>query len=111
MSYTPHEWQNDELITAAKMNNIEEGIAAGGGGASGLCVLTDGTLDKSYNDLLGMVNSGIIPFIYDSNGYLYLLGSCDINQDGITFFGNSQVAPALFFYAPDDDADANLLLD
>ena len=32
MSYTPHEWQNDELITAAKLNHIEEGIAEGGSG-------------------------------------------------------------------------------
>ncbi len=40
MSYTPHEWQNDELITAAKMNNIEEGIAEGGGGGSAIVSLS-----------------------------------------------------------------------
>lgn len=57
MSYTPHEWQNDELITAAKMNNIEEGIAEGGGGA---VIITDnGTqLDKTYAEIYDLVNSG-----------------------------------------------------
>ena len=36
MAYVEHEWVNGETITAAKMNNIEEGIAeasqSGGGG-------------------------------------------------------------------------------
>lgn len=36
MSYTPHTWVNDETITAAKLNNIEEGVQeaaqSGGGG-------------------------------------------------------------------------------
>lgn len=38
MSYSQHEWTNGETITAAKMNNIEEGIAeaaqSGGGGVA-----------------------------------------------------------------------------
>lgn len=37
MAYVEHEWVNGETITAAKLNNIEEGIAeaaqSGGGGA------------------------------------------------------------------------------
>ena len=43
MSYEQHEWTNGETITAAKMNNIEEGIVeaaqSGGGGGYDL-VLT-----------------------------------------------------------------------
>lgn len=98
--------------TSGTYKQMLQAIASGGsGGSSGLCVLTDGTLDKSYNDLLGMVNSGIIPFIYHSNGYLYLLSSCDINEDGISFKENSQAGSSLLFYAPDGDPDANLLLD
>lgn len=38
MAYVEHEWVNGETITAAKMNNIEEGIAeaaqSGGGGVA-----------------------------------------------------------------------------
>ena len=36
MSYTPHTWVNNETITAAKLNNIEDGVQeaaqSGGGG-------------------------------------------------------------------------------
>lgn len=92
--------------------SIEDGEPAWAapGGASGLCVLTDGTLNKSYNDLVAMVNGGIIPFIYHS-GYLYFLGALDISGDGIAFVENSQSGTNLLFYAPDADPDANLLLD
>lgn len=76
MSYTPHEWQNDELITAAKLNNIEEGIAEGGGGA---VIITDnGTqLDKTYAEIYNLVNSGTPCYI------LYDLGKSvsDLDSD------------------------------
>ena len=32
MSYEPHIWVDDETITAAKLNAMEQGIAQGGGG-------------------------------------------------------------------------------
>lgn len=59
MGYT---WTDGELITATKLNNT------GGGGTSGLCTVTAGTLDKSYNDLLGMLNDGVVPYIVDVDG-------------------------------------------
>lgn len=31
MSYTPHEWQDGETITAERMNALEEGVANAGG--------------------------------------------------------------------------------
>lgn len=60
MSYTKHTWQNDELITAAKMNNIEEGIDGGGA-----VIITDnGTqLDKTYAEIYNLVHSGIPCYI------------------------------------------------
>lgn len=35
MSYTPNTWVNGEVITAAKMNALEQAVAAGGGGGGG----------------------------------------------------------------------------
>jgi len=32
MSYTPHTWTSGEVVTAAKMNALEQGAASGGGG-------------------------------------------------------------------------------
>ena len=34
MTYTKHTWQTGEVITAAKLNNIEDGIEGGGGDSS-----------------------------------------------------------------------------
>lgn len=31
MSYTPTEWKSGDTVTSAKLNKIEQGIAAGGG--------------------------------------------------------------------------------
>jgi len=31
MSYTPHTWTSGEVVTAAKMNALEQGAASGGG--------------------------------------------------------------------------------
>lgn len=41
MSYTPHTWVDNETITAAKLNNIEDGVqeaAQSGGGAASVIV-------------------------------------------------------------------------
>lgn len=40
MSYTKHTWTDGETITAAKLNNIENGIEAGASGDSGLGFMT-----------------------------------------------------------------------
>ena len=32
MGYTPHEWTSGEVVTASKMNALEQGVAEGGGG-------------------------------------------------------------------------------
>lgn len=65
MSYTPTEWKSGDKVTAAKLNNIEQGIVA----ASGLVTMTVdeqtgvATLDKSYNDIEAMLASGVLPLI------------------------------------------------
>lgn len=68
MSYTPHEWQNDELITAAKLNNIEEGIAAGGSGGGLFPIGQIGSsLDKTWREILYAIQDGKIPYLYNAN--------------------------------------------
>ncbi len=54
MAYEQHEWVNGETITAAKMNNIEEGIAeaaqSGGGGYDIVVRLSKYTNNSSITD-------------------------------------------------------------
>ena len=57
MGYT---WTDGELITATKLNNT-------GGGDTGLIEydINSGELNKTYNELLAMLNDGIIPhYVY-----------------------------------------------
>ena len=93
MSYTPHEWQNDELITAAKMNNIEEGIAEGGGGA---VIITDnGTqLDKTYAEIYALVNSGTPCYIKYNRGN----SKSDLDEDYTYYVA---LAPVVLVYKYD----------
>lgn len=67
MSYTTHEWVDGETITAAKLNNIEEGIGEasqqGGGGSMVIGYTWDGqgtiTLDKTAQEIIDAMTSGV----------------------------------------------------
>lgn len=39
MSYIPTEWQTGDIVTAEKLNKLEEGVASGGGGGGGAIIL------------------------------------------------------------------------
>ena len=48
MSYTPTNWQTGDIITAAKLNNMEQGItSASDGGGSSILVITGNTSGAS----------------------------------------------------------------
>ena len=69
MSYTPHTWQTDEIITAAKMNNIEEGIQEAAQSGGGVLIVhtqtVDGTstLDKTAQEIYDAVVAGTPVFL------------------------------------------------
>ena len=72
MSYTPHTWVDNETITAAKLNNIEDGIQEGGGGGGALIVETDdpfaeagasGAMDKTFEEIYTALRNGTPVFI------------------------------------------------
>ena len=77
MAYEPHEWQVGDKITSARLNNMEQGIAA-----SGIVTLpiyeTDEkkTLHASYDDVVGALASGKMIFVIDSishPGYVQIM--------------------------------------
>ena len=84
MSYTKHTWVNGEIVTAAKMNNIETGIeeASSGGGAF---VVTDtgGTLDKTWQEIHDAMMNGIV-YVLNEQPF-----SCMAIVTGIIENGNS----------------------
>lgn len=55
MSYEPTEWKSGDVISSAKLNKMEQGIAAGGTGGTYFVNLTLGTgtpsLDKTWAEI------------------------------------------------------------
>lgn len=49
MAYTKNTWQTGDVVTSAKLNHMEDGIAAGGG----VLIVhdVDGTLDKTWQEI------------------------------------------------------------
>ena len=62
MSYTPNTWVNGDVITAAKMNALEQAVASGGGGSSDFTI-AEVTMTNNKNDSIGM----LIPMIFSED--------------------------------------------
>ena len=56
MAYQPYTWKNKELITAEKLNRMEQGIAEGGGDGSGAGVVP--TIGANGNWYIGTEDTG-----------------------------------------------------
>ena len=92
MSYTQHEWTTGETITAAKLNNIEEGIeeAAQSGGGGSLIVHYDNTtgeMDKTVQEIYDAMTSGTPVFLE------YIYGTI-----GTDYSASYSLAPISFIY-------------
>jgi hypothetical protein len=78
MSYTPTTWSNSDIITAEKLNKIENGIVEAGnsgGGGSGVlvCTIDSGTaaLNKTWQEVHDFAQTGIVIMTYDEDGTNY----------------------------------------
>ena len=101
MSYTKQTWQTGDVITADKLNHMEDGIAAGGGSSTPLIVTitetTDGnntiyTMNKTAGEIINalplayvrqeqsgsggvvVVAYGTFMFTREALGYVYMPG-------------------------------------
>ena len=101
MGYTPTSWSTGDVITAEKLNKIEDGIAVAGGFGTGLFVIhatgtagpgnpqTQPTFDKTYEEVLAAFNSGLIPTVLFSG----------INSTGHAMFVSYSQQGAFMFSA------------
>lgn len=83
MAYTPNTWATGDTITAAKLNNMEQGIANAGGGAYVVNVtLNDSThtmtCDKAASAIYTASQSGIVLF-----NFSYTEFSAQITESGV----------------------------
>lgn len=72
MTYTKTNWQTGDVITAEKLNKLENGVEDASGGGSGGIMLIGVTIDeersclvlnKTYKEIKDAMSSGIVPII------------------------------------------------
>lgn len=92
MAYEKNTWQSGDVVTSAKLNNIENGIANCNGAISVTVEGSTITLSASYNDILNMISAGVVPFIIFKNAdgnNLFALNLYDSSEgDYYTSFNN-----------------------
>lgn len=74
MAYEPTVWKSGDLVTATKLNKMEQGIAGSGGGV--LCVRddTNGTLNKTFGEIVTALENGTFVYI-KADGFLTYINS------------------------------------
>ena len=95
MSYEKNTWNKGDVITANKLNHMEDGIAGAGGGAGVLTVTVDAddTLDKTWQEIYdagfavmatGSPEVGWLTQLYSNGTGYYVAFSEVINGNVIT---------------------------
>jgi hypothetical protein len=82
MSYTKHTWADGELVTAAKMNNIENGIeeASSGGGVLVVHVNENDTFDKTWQEVHDAFSAGVTVIAVNQSGLQNLIVGDEIGK-------------------------------
>lgn len=74
MSYVKQTWQTGDVVTSAKLNHMEDGIAAGGGAGGGVLIVNPdaqtGALDKTWQEIYDAMQTSIVMLvIVDAENY------------------------------------------
>ena len=88
MSYTPTNWATGDVITAEKLNKLEQGVASGGGVL--IVTGTNGTLDKTWQEIYD-APFAVIKKDDDGERYAYPVFSVyeDSGEYGVAIMGGS----------------------
>lgn len=108
MSYEPTNWKDGDLVTSAKLNKMEQGIADGSGifvvniSATGELPTVTQTMDKTWRQILnatfpiaklaenGAVGYSYILSVYSLEGEEYIIDVSDGNGSSISFKTDSE---------------------
>lgn len=114
MSYEKTTWQNGDVITAEKLNNLENGVeAAEGGTAAPIMVIelldTPGgfRFNKTFKEVFQHVQSGGLAYVYRSGfNYMYAGIVVQVNNNnnyyGVAITQNNQI-PSGYTCTSEDD--------
>lgn len=68
MSYTPNVWQNGDILTADKMNALEQAVASGGGGGSATVPVFTYVWEDDYPEYTCNMTYSDLASYIDTNG-------------------------------------------
>lgn len=110
MAYDKNTWQSGDVVTSAKLNNIENGIANLSNAIVATETDTGYTLSVSYNDVLDIISNGILPFtvIEDEGAQEILVCAYYWAEEGSYDVSFYAVDKALSYDFVANDADALL---
>ena len=94
MSYTPTEWKTGDVVTSAKLNKLEQGVAASGVLVVNVTTASDGetkVCDKTAGEMVAALESGGIIFRTvlsedGAGGYQYTPLLSAIGADDETYY-------------------------
>ena len=69
MSYTPTQWKDGDLVTSAKLNKMEQGIASGSGGSLIVHMNQEtGVLDKTWKEIYDAIQEKYVCIVANHEG-------------------------------------------
>lgn len=102
MAYTPTEWQSGDIVTSAKLNKIEQGIAGAGGGIMYVTISYDESegepvysADNTLDEIIAAVGAGrdVRATMAQGGGYYYLTSCGDDSVSKHAEFNQVAVFP------------------
>ena len=97
MAYEPTVWESGDIVTSAKLNKLEQGVASaagGGGGGGGGALVVTGTIvddpgggqrlvcDKTTGQIINAIQTGGAVFSLEMGGMLELASFTHVTFDG-----------------------------
>ena len=82
MAYSRHEWETGDVVSVARLNNIEDGVEASSR-IEFVSIINNSYLDKTYNEIVEMLESGILPILrHTSNNETRYHAFFELYHDG-----------------------------
>lgn len=87
MSYDKTVWNDGDVITAEKLNNIENGVEGANDGSSILQIgIENSYLNKTWNEIKTAFENGVIPVVFyvnseTSSSTLNIINGVDIHNE------------------------------
>lgn len=92
MSYTKREWATGNVVGAVDLNRIENGIEEAGSSGGGSLVVrptTDGSYDKTWQEVCDAYEEGLPVYVQNYN-----------ERDFLCYLENTETGWYCFFYSP-----------